>query len=68
MYRSDSAYLQEEIKKKTSIISDYKLIVSQLSLKIEDLQKNSQVNILKLFLNFIYLQVCKKFELTIYAK
>ena len=43
MYRSDSTSLQEEIKKKNSIISDYKLIVSQLSKRIEEVQRNSQV-------------------------
>jgi len=42
MYRSDSTSLQEEIKKKNSIISDYKLIVSQLSKRIEEVQNNSQ--------------------------
>ena len=42
MYRREATKQEEEIEAKNKIVSDYKMIVSQLSKRIENLQKTHQ--------------------------
>ena len=48
MYRTTSTQQEEEIRAKTAIVEDYKTITSQLSKRIEVLQKQHKEQLEKL--------------------